>query len=172
MMRARTGPKITAGEVGHAAAKEDACYHFSRFLDENIARITHALEEQSGFASMTKLKGIDREHAHDAVELVFNSCRNMDRLDRAFAALGIISGGVLHPDLVAIHQQILQTREKMKQVRQNFYPPICYAEQRIRTDLTAEIGPLCDLLKSLVIAYYTVAKSLYDLPELNGEGMK
>lgn len=153
-------------------AADDARHHFSRFLDENIARFRGALIAQSNFASMPTLKGIDREHAHWATERVFNSCRNMDRMDRGFAAVTRLSGGNLPAKLSPLHAQLLRTREKLKHIRQKFYPPACYVEQRLRTNLAEVIGPLCDDLEGLVIAYYTVAKSLYDLPELDDLGAK
>lgn len=152
---------------------ENACHHFSRFLDENILDIRHALERQSQYPKMTKheLKGPMRKQAHYAARRAIYSCTNMDRLDRAMAAVSSIAGGASPMELSPIYQQILRTRERMEQVRQHFYPPVCYAEQRIRADLSAVIGPLCDELQALVIAYYNVAKSLYDLPDLNGTGL-
>ena len=150
-----------------------ASHHFSRFLDENIARIRRVLETQSEYAAMTKseLKGIIREQARDAVGLVFRSCANMDRLERGVSAVRSIAGGELPKELSTLWLQLEEWRGRILAIRKRFYPPVCFVDQQIRTDLSVTIGPLCDELKRLVIKFHSVAKSLYDLPELNGEGM-
>ena len=153
-------------------AVDDVRHQFSRFLDEDLANLRNALERQSRFAVMPKLEGFDRQHANWATDGVFTLCSDMPRLDRAFGALKRLSCRTLPAKLSPLDEAISRTREKLGGVRKRFYPPACYVEQRLRTNLAEIIGPLCDELEGLVIAYYAAAKSLYDLPELDGTGPK
>jgi hypothetical protein len=155
-----------------ASAADDVRHHFSRFLDEEIANLRNALEKQSNFAGLPKLKGFDRQHANWATDGVFILCSDMPRLDLAFAALKRLSCGTLPAEQSQLDEEISRTREKLGEVRKRFYPPACYIEQRLRTNLAEIIGPLCDELEGLVIVYYTVVKSHYGLPELDDTGKK
>jgi hypothetical protein len=174
MRRLQTVPSVRCDAQELVKARTDACHHVSRFLDEDIPDLKRALAAHAQFQKMAKheLKGIAREHARNAVSNIFGSCQNMGRLDRALAALTIVSGGRVPEILIAIHQQIFLVREKLAQIRGKYSPPACYTEQSIRTDLSGEVGPLCDELRGLIIAMYAVAKPLYALPELNGRGMQ
>ncbi len=163
-MRANTQPF----HLDAAQAVDNVRHHFVLFLVDEIVNLRNALEKQSRFASMTKLKGIDREHAKWATDGVFKLCSDMPRLDRAFAAVTRLSRGTLPKQLAPLHEQILRTCEKLQNIRKAIYPPVCKVNQRLSTNLAEVIGPLCDELEGLVIEYYTVAKSLYNLPELDG----
>ena len=116
---------------------------------------------------MQKWDEFDRRNAKSATDGVLKLCSDLPRLDRALAALNRLSGGVLPAELSPLCENILWTRKKLMQVSERFRPRACKVEQRLRTNFAEVIGPLCDELEGLVVEYYTVAKFLYNLPELD-----
>lgn len=146
-------------------AVDNVRHHFVLFLVDEIVILRNALIWQSRFAGMPKLEGFDRRDAKWATDRALKLCSDWSRLDRAFSALTWLSCGMLSAELSPIHEQITRTREKLKGVGKA--ASACKVDQRLSTNLADVIGPLCDDLERHVIEYYTVAKSLYNLPELD-----
>jgi hypothetical protein len=144
-------------------AKFLAWHHFLQALDREIPSIREALATYESFVRMSNAerRAVGRKGARDIEKAVFRCFIIMDRVEPGIAAVEKLAGGDLPRDLRNLRQQIWRTLEKADVVQQNFYSGYC-------PDLSDAIRLLCDELENHIIAFYTVAKGLYNLPELDG----
>jgi len=136
-----------------------ARHHFLHAQHYLIANIKTVLTKYTTAVSSGRARDIG-----NAARAAFDSFRVFDRLGPGIAAIKKIASGRLPKDLEAIEQQIWQVLDAADKIREAFYakPP----SKRRTVNLALDLAPLCDELHRLILDFYRVARTHFNLPEI------
>ena len=144
-----------------------AWHHFFRSLDQEIPSIRFALATYKNFMGMpnAERKAVGTKEVRNVAEAVFRCFVIMDRLEPGIVAIEKLAGGDLPNDLRVLRQQIWRVLEKAATVQQKFH-------SAHSSDLSKEIGPMCDELQNHIVAFYVISRARYGLAELDCAAVK